>query len=288
VTLMSTPGAAGVAQDMRHHISSVSSFNQWSPMASPPMGMDPTWNRHVFAGPLPGVLTPAAQTRGVESSSTMETSRDTGTSIIQYLHQQDALNRNGKRRNESNGCHGMSGLISPQPLPISQDVVIPPQVICSQLPAVLSCSTDEMVLTQFQVFLRQHIEAFAATPEDVSSRVRGRHKQIRLHQVGIQCRHCAHIAPRQRGKGAVYSVPFQRMPNQSRIRTKVNKNSNHCTTMAYRSHTILVLEQPLDPSPVVVAITAASCCFALDYSQLTLYHNVASRAVCKTHRMTAH
>jgi hypothetical protein len=55
-----------------------------------------------------------------------------------------------------------------------------------------------------QVFLRLHIEAFTATPLDVLARVRGRHKQIRLHQVGIRCHHCAHVTPNQRGKGAVF------------------------------------------------------------------------------------
>jgi hypothetical protein len=63
---------------------------------------------------------------------------------------------------------------------------------------------DEIVLTTFQVFLRHHIEPFAATQEDVSSRVRGRHKRVLLHQVGIRCRHCAPIPANQRTKGAVY------------------------------------------------------------------------------------
>jgi hypothetical protein len=74
----------------------------------------------------------------------------------------------------------------------------------SSLPLVLSCSTDEIVLSKFQVFLRQHMEAFAATDTDVSSRIRGRHKQVLVHQVGIRCRHCSHIVPHQRAKGAVY------------------------------------------------------------------------------------
>jgi phage FluMu protein Com len=45
---------------------------------------------------------------------------------------------------------------------------------------------------------------FSATQEDLSSRVHGRHKQVLLHQVGIRCRHCAHIVAEERVKGAVY------------------------------------------------------------------------------------
>jgi hypothetical protein len=61
-----------------------------------------------------------------------------------------------------------------------------------------------MVLSMFQVFLRQHVQVFAATNEDAYSRVRGRHKPVVLHQVGIRCRHCAHIAAHQRAKGTTY------------------------------------------------------------------------------------
>jgi hypothetical protein len=75
---------------------------------------------------------------------------------------------------------------------------------CASLPLILSHSTDEIVLTTFQVYLRRHIEVFAATQEDVSSRVRGRHKRVLLHQVGIRCRHCAPVPANQRSKGAVY------------------------------------------------------------------------------------
>jgi hypothetical protein len=198
--VMSTPSAFGVAQSMPNHTSSVGSFNQWSFMASSPSVMlDPSTNRDSFAVPFPCAMTsPAmgAQTR-LESSS-----HHTKNPIIQYLQQQQVLNRDGARHYES-GRHGMNVSTSPPPLSISQDLSSS-HVVGTHLPAVLSCSTDGIVLTKFQVFLRLHIEAFAATPHDVSSRIRGRHKQVRLHQVGIQCRHCAHIPASQRGKGAVY------------------------------------------------------------------------------------
>jgi hypothetical protein len=199
---MLTPSLFGVTQSTPNQTSYVGSIHQWSFMASRELAMAQFTNRTIVtaSSPLSLWIPPAmnAQTRRVESSSF----RNTGNPIMQYLHQQPALNRGGARRYES-VSHGMSSLASPPPPSISQDMVSSPR-ITGTLPAVLSCSMNEMVLTQFQVFLRQHIEAFAATSEDVSSRVRGRHKQVRLHQVGIQCRHCAHMPPRQRGKGAVY------------------------------------------------------------------------------------
>jgi hypothetical protein len=60
------------------------------------------------------------------------------------------------------------------------------------LPAALSCSTDAVIFSQFPVVLRQDMQAIAATNKEVSTRIRGRHQPVLLHQVGIRCRHCAH------------------------------------------------------------------------------------------------
>jgi hypothetical protein len=120
-----------------------------------------------------------------------------GNPIVQYLHQQqqEALNRAFVQGQYELGSPSHT---IPHELPMSR------HVIGTALPAMLSRSTDEIVLTTFQVFLCRHIQVFAATREDVSSRVRGRHKQVLLHQAGIRCRHCAHISASQRTKGAVY------------------------------------------------------------------------------------
>jgi hypothetical protein len=212
--VMSTPSTMGVAQSIPNHTSSVGSVNQWSFMASSPLVMDLSTDGN-FMAPSPPSLwtlsTTGAQARWVERSM-----RDSGNPITQYLQQQQQLNLQQQLNREvarhyARGSNGPNDFARPPPLSIiSRDLATSPHVTGAQqqqqqqLPAVLSCSTDGLVLTQFQVFLRQHIEAFASSPQDVSSRVRGRHKPVRLHQVGIQCRHCAHLAPNQRGKGAVY------------------------------------------------------------------------------------
>jgi hypothetical protein len=129
---------------------------------------------------------------------------DMGSPIVQYLQQQQGLNRDSHRHCERNN-RGFNGCTSSPPLMHSNSQHLVPQPhVSSALPAALSCSTDGIVLSKFQVFLRGHIEAFAATDDDVTSRIRGRHKKVLLNQVGVRCRHCAHIPVNQRGKGAVY------------------------------------------------------------------------------------
>jgi hypothetical protein len=52
--------------------------------------------------------------------------------------------------------------------------------------------------------LRQQIEAFQATEEDVMTHTRGRNKPVQLGQVGIRCCHCSHVHISRRQKGSTY------------------------------------------------------------------------------------
>jgi hypothetical protein len=73
------------------------------------------------------------------------------------------------------------------------------------LPICLARSAvDEYKLSEHQNFLRQQIEAFQATEDDVMTHTRGRNKPVQLGQVGIRCRHCAHIPVSRRQKGSTY------------------------------------------------------------------------------------
>ena len=72
------------------------------------------------------------------------------------------------------------------------------------LPASLARREDAEKLSPHQVLLRQQIEAFQATSDDVSMHTRGRNKPIGLSQVGIRCRHCAHLPVAKRRKGSTY------------------------------------------------------------------------------------
>ena len=72
------------------------------------------------------------------------------------------------------------------------------------LPVILARPEDNLKLSKHQVLLRHQIEAFKATEDDVSTHTRGRNKPVTLGQVGIRCRHCAHLPVVQRSKGSTY------------------------------------------------------------------------------------
>jgi hypothetical protein len=69
---------------------------------------------------------------------------------------------------------------------------------------VLYMICDNESLSDYQCLVRKQIEFFEATSEDVDSNAQGRNKQLVLGQVGIRCRHCSTLPPRQRTRGAMY------------------------------------------------------------------------------------
>jgi hypothetical protein len=198
-SLMSTPSAAQSWPNVSSH---ALSYPRTTMMSSAMEHSTPS----MFAMSSPSIFThptSTADTLWLESHGAMAAPRRTANPVVQYLQQQ-TRQRTCTRHCESGGgggSSGESGFESPA-LSISQDLVSSNDV-CT-LPAALSRSTDGVVLSKFQVFMRLHIEAFAATSDDVSSRIRGRYKQVRLNQVGIRCRHCAHVPTSKRLKGAVY------------------------------------------------------------------------------------
>ena len=68
----------------------------------------------------------------------------------------------------------------------------------------LSLACDSEQLSDYQRFIRQHLELFEAGPEDCESNTQGRKRAVHLGQVGLRCLHCAHLPLRSRGRGAVY------------------------------------------------------------------------------------
>lgn len=69
-------------------------------------------------------------------------------------------------------------------------------------PLFLPC--DARNLSDYQCLLRNQIELFEATSQDLQSSTRGRNKPILLGQVGVRCVHCRNIKPEHRGPGATY------------------------------------------------------------------------------------
>jgi hypothetical protein len=98
-----------------------------------------------------------------------------------------------------NNPNQMFGMVQPRGM-------MPPAVggVPMRLPVVLAQAEDNTKLSKHQVQLRHQIEAFQATDDDVSTHTRGRNKPIVLGQVGIRCRHCAHMPVCRRQKGSTY------------------------------------------------------------------------------------
>ncbi len=70
--------------------------------------------------------------------------------------------------------------------------------------SILYIPKDRHNLNENQIFLRQQLEAFRATPDYICSRVHGKTKRIVLQQVGVRCRHCSHLPVHKRSKASTY------------------------------------------------------------------------------------
>jgi hypothetical protein len=71
-------------------------------------------------------------------------------------------------------------------------------------PVILYMECDGESLSPYQCLVRKQIEVFEALPEDVDTNAQGRNRPIILGQVGIRCRHCTVLPPKNRARGAVY------------------------------------------------------------------------------------
>jgi len=63
---------------------------------------------------------------------------------------------------------------------------------------------DRDALSEYQCLLREQICFVEATESDVQATAQGRNKPIKVGQAGIHCRHCSHVSPRHRVRGAAY------------------------------------------------------------------------------------
>ena len=75
----------------------------------------------------------------------------------------------------------------------------------------LFIESDERNLSQYQCLARKQMEIFEATSEDAGNNAQGRNRPILPGQIGIRCRHCYRLPPKQRKTGSVY------YPNRVRV-----------------------------------------------------------------------
>lgn len=93
-------------------------------------------------------------------------------------------------------------------VPIPGQMIIPtiPMPFPTSMPRSrgisITLGCDKEQLSEYQILLREQLEMFEATNEDVESSTQGRKKKVLLGQVGLRCRHCVGLPQRARGRGA--------------------------------------------------------------------------------------
>jgi hypothetical protein len=75
------------------------------------------------------------------------------------------------------------------------------------VPVALATPSDKEHLNPLHCFVRQHIEIFPASDEDIAAPAPGRKNRVLLGQVGIRCIHCARLPIKDRVKRAVCYPP---------------------------------------------------------------------------------
>jgi len=68
----------------------------------------------------------------------------------------------------------------------------------------LALPSDVNHLSGYQIFIRHQLEFFVSEQSDCDTNVQGRKKRVKLGQIGMRCKWCAHTPLRQRGRGSVY------------------------------------------------------------------------------------
>ena len=86
----------------------------------------------------------------------------------------------------------------------SSPFVASPPVYKTRKPITLFLQCDRDSLTPYQCLARQQIELFEASPADADAGTQGRNRTITVGQVGIRCKHCAHLPLRERSRGSTY------------------------------------------------------------------------------------
>lgn len=113
--------------------------------------------------------------------------------------------------------------------------------------ADLSIPHDENVLSEHQVLLRQQIEFFEATPEDVQAFTPSRRLEISVGQAGIRCKHCArNLPPPDYVRGTMYFPSTLRALYQAAQNMGSVHLSDKCPTVSHEIKTRLLeyMEKP--------------------------------------------
>jgi hypothetical protein len=130
--------------------------------------------------------------------------------LFQQQKQQQSLLSTSQGRRDDAMAHWTPLQAAHTGMPAQEKIDVQPPFADSMglpvkdLPVILCLSDDSLKLSEHQVLLRQQIEVFRASEDDIATHTRGRNKPIAINQVGIRCRHCAHLPISKRQRGCAY------------------------------------------------------------------------------------
>jgi hypothetical protein len=105
------------------------------------------------------------------------------------------------------------------------------KTLAGRQPVCMYMDCDDESLSEYQCFLRNQIELFEATNEDLQLNAQKMNKSVVLGQVGIRCRYCAQKAPWTRARGAVYYSATRDGLYQAGQNMSKNHLCNHCNSI---------------------------------------------------------
>eukprot|EP00536_Pseudo-nitzschia_multiseries_P007019 jgi/Psemu1/194337/e_gw1.156.57.1 len=96
---------------------------------------------------------------------------------------------------------------------------------------LLYTESDARNLSQYQCLARKQMEIFETTPDNAGTNAQGRNKPILPGQVGIRCRHCYALPPKERRTGSVYYPNKLEGVYQTAQKMTVGHLSKHCAVI---------------------------------------------------------
>ncbi|CAJ1963644.1 unnamed protein product [Cylindrotheca closterium] len=90
---------------------------------------------------------------------------------------------------------------APKEKPVKVNQYVPTE---SPLPATMYSDCDENMLSEYQCLVRQQLEFFESSKQDIRWSKQGRNNNLVPGQVGIRCKWCSHLPTQCRSPGAVY------------------------------------------------------------------------------------
>jgi len=109
---------------------------------------------------------------------------------------------------------------------------------------LMAMKCDKEYLSEYQCLVRQQIEIFEATEEEVEMRDRGRNSAIAIGQVGIRCKYCARIPAACRPRGASYYTSTMNGLYQAAQKMTTDHFFTHCQLIPQSTKlSLLILKQ---------------------------------------------